>query len=80
MVKQRPVRIIWQGRYQDTPALNEGESGGARIVYPIWEQCLNNFVADCRTFSAGEDPRNQFRVVQIVDLISDVYHLRLTYI
>ena len=34
-VKQRPVRIIWQGRYQDTPALNEGESGGAGIVYPI---------------------------------------------
>ena len=41
---------------------------------------LNNFVADCRTSSAGEDLRNQFRVVQIVDLISDVYHLRLTYI
>ena len=44
------------------------------------EQCLNNFVADCRTFSADEDPRNQFIVVQIVDLISDVYHLRLMYI
>ena len=44
------------------------------------EQCLNNFIADCRTFSADEDPRNQFIVVQIVDLISDVYHLRLMYI
>ena len=80
-VKQRPLIIIWQGRYQDTPTLNGGESGGAVDCFDLLrEQCLNNFVADCRTFSADEDPRNQFIVVQIVDLISDVYHLRLMYI
>ena len=28
-VKLQPVIIIWQGRYQDTPTLNGGESGGA---------------------------------------------------
>ena len=31
-VKQWPMIIIWQGRYQDTPTLTGGESGGAWIV------------------------------------------------